>query len=119
MFDWLEYDNIVKNGYEEQEKQLSEFLEKFIAKNAQIHELPLFDRPDQETLDRIAATEIPVKGRDPIAVGEELVNDLQCRSGEKGAGKAETHADSDIKGIRKKRPERPILHQSHKTTHRR
>lgn len=63
-------------------------MEKFIAKNAQIRELPLFDRPDQETLDRIAATEIPVKGRDPIAVGEELVNDLQCRPGEKGAGKA-------------------------------
>ena len=76
MFDWLEYDNIVKKGYEEQEKQLSDFLKKYIAKNAQIRELPLFDRPDQETLDRIAAMEIPVKGRDPLVVGEELVNDV-------------------------------------------
>ena len=53
MFDWLEYDNSVKKGLEEQKKQISEFLKRHIEKNAQIRELPLFDRPDQETLDRI------------------------------------------------------------------
>lgn len=50
--------------------------EELSAKNAQIRELPLFDKPDQETLDRIAAMEIPSKGRDPLVVGEELVNDV-------------------------------------------
>ena len=76
MFDWLEYDNSVKKGFEEQEKQISEFLKRHIMKNAQIRELPLFDRPDQETLDRIAAMEIPTQGRNPLVVGEELINDV-------------------------------------------
>nr|MCR5835073.1 hypothetical protein [Lachnospiraceae bacterium] len=76
MFDWLEYDKSVRKGFEEQEKQLSELLKKHIEKNTQIREMTLFDRPDQETLDRIAAMEIPAKGRDPLVVGEELVNDV-------------------------------------------
>ena len=76
MFDWLEYDSSVKKGFEKQEKQLSEFLKRHIAKNAQIRDLPLFNRPDQETLDRIAAMDIPAQGRDPLVVGEELVNDV-------------------------------------------
>ncbi len=76
MFDWLEYDNSVRKGFEEQEKQLSELLKRHIAKNSQIRELPIFDRPDQETLDRIAAMEIPAKGRDPLLVAGELVNDV-------------------------------------------
>ena len=76
MFDWIKYDNSVKKGFEEQKKQISEFLKRHIEKNAQIRELPLFDRPDQETLDRIAAMDIPTQGRDPLAVGEELINDV-------------------------------------------
>ena len=76
MFDWLEYDNNTKKAFEEQEKQISEFLKRNIAKNAQIRELPIFDKPNQETLDRLAAMDIPARGRDPIEVGEELVNDV-------------------------------------------
>ena len=76
MFDWLEYDNSVKKGFEEQEKQISEFLKRHIEKNAKIRELPIFDSPDQETLDRIDAMDIPTHGRDPLVVGEELINDV-------------------------------------------
>lgn len=57
MFDWLEYDNTVKMVYEEQEKQISEFLKRYIAKNSQIRDLPLFDRPDKEALDKLEVME--------------------------------------------------------------
>ncbi len=76
MFDWLEFDNSVKQGYEDQVKQLGEFLRRYIDKNAQIRELSLFDKPSKETLDKIEAMEIPAKGRNPMEVGEELVNDV-------------------------------------------
>lgn len=76
MFDWLDYDKGVQKSFEEQEKQISEFLKRYILKNASIRDMPLFDKPDQKTLDRIAAMEIPSKGRDPLAVGKELVNDV-------------------------------------------
>jgi len=76
MFDWLEFDKSVKKGYEEQEKQLGLFLERYIEKNSGIRELPIFENPSPESLERLAAMEIPKQGRDPFAVGEELVNDV-------------------------------------------
>lgn len=76
MFDWLEYDETVKKEYAEQEERLSMFLKRYIEKNSKIRELPIFEEPSRETLDRIAATDIPRKGRDPLEVGEELVNDV-------------------------------------------
>ena len=76
MFDWLEYDNKTKKAFKEQQKHIAEFLERHIEKNAEMRELPIFDVPDQETLDRLAAMDIPAEGRDPLVVGEELVNDV-------------------------------------------
>ncbi len=76
MFDWLEYDKKTKKGFEEQEKQLVSFLEGYIEKNARIRELPIFEKPNEEAIERIMNTEIPAKGRDPLTVGEELVNDV-------------------------------------------
>lgn len=76
MFDWLEYDKSIKKGFAEQEKQLSEFLKRYIEKNSQIRELPIFEKPPKETLERIMSADIPAKGRDPLEVGEEMVNDV-------------------------------------------
>lgn len=76
MFDWLKYDNSVKKGYENEEKQISEFLKRHIEKNAQIRELPIFNKPDQEILNRIEAMDIPAHGRDSLEVARELVDDV-------------------------------------------
>ena len=76
MFDWLEFDKKIKKGFEEQQRQLGAFLKKYIDKNAKIRELPIFERPSEETLNKIKGMEIPTKGRDPLEVGEELVNDV-------------------------------------------
>lgn len=76
MFDWLEYSESVKKGYEEQEKQISEFLKRHIEKNAHIRDLPIFDHPSQATMVKFANMEIPAKGRDPLVVGDELINDV-------------------------------------------
>ena len=69
MFDWLEYDKKTKQGFAEQEKQLVAFLERYIQKNAQIRELPIFKKPSEEAIERILNADIPAKGRDPLAVG--------------------------------------------------
>ena len=56
------------------------FLNGFIEKNSRIRELPIYDKPGQDTPDRIAAMEIPKKGRDPMTVGEELVEYSFCNA---------------------------------------
>ena len=76
MFDWLEFDKKAKKAFDLQQKQLGEFLERYIEKNNNIRELPIFERPTEATLNKIKAMEIPKKGRDPLVVGEELVNDV-------------------------------------------
>ena len=65
MFDWLEFDKNVKKEYEEQTERLNAYITEFLRKNSQIRELPIFDEPSQETLDRILSMEIPAKGRIP------------------------------------------------------
>ena len=76
MFDWLEFDKKAKKAFDLQQKQLGEFLKRYIEKNNNIRELPIFERPTEATLNKIKAMEIPKKGRDPLVVGEELVNDV-------------------------------------------
>ena len=76
MFDWLEFDKQVKNEFAEQTERLNGYITEFLRKNAQIRELPIFDEPDPKTIDRILSMEIPAKGRDSVAVGNELVNDI-------------------------------------------
>ena len=76
MFDWLEYDKSVKKGFEEQEKQLGEFLQRYIEKNSHIRELSIFEKPDEEALERIMSSDIPAKGRNPLEVGKEMINDV-------------------------------------------
>ena len=76
MFDWLEYDKKTKKIFEEQEKQLVSFLEKYLEKNSKIRELPIYEKPNEEAVEHIMNMEIPAKGRDPLDVGEELVNDV-------------------------------------------
>ena len=76
MFDWLEFDKSVKKGFEEQAAQLNGYIEKIVEKNAQIRELPIFEKPGEETVERILSMDIPAKGRDPLEVGNELVNDV-------------------------------------------
>ena len=76
MFDWLEFDKNVKKEYEEQTERLNAYITEFLRKNSQIRELPIFDEPSQETLDRILSMEIPAKGRNSVDVGNELVKDV-------------------------------------------
>lgn len=76
MFDWLEFDKSIKKGFEEQAAQLNSYLSKRIEKNAHIRDLPIFEEPGKETIDRILSMDIPAKGRDPVEVGNELVNDV-------------------------------------------
>ena len=53
MFDWLEFDKSVKKGFEDQEAQLKSYIEKVAEKNAQIRDLPIFEKPGEETVERI------------------------------------------------------------------
>ena len=76
MFDWLEFDKSVKKGFEDQEAQLKSYIEKVVEKNAQIRDLPIFEKPGEETVERILSMDIPAKGRDPLEVGNELINDV-------------------------------------------
>lgn len=76
MFDWLKYNEQMRKGFEEQEQRLGELLRDHIEKGTRIRDLPIFDRPDQATLDRIAAMEIPAEGRDAYVVGKELIHDV-------------------------------------------
>ena len=76
MFDWLEFDKSVKKGFEDQEAQLRSYIEKVVEKNAQIRDLPIFEKPGEETVERILSMDIPAKGRDPLEVGNELINDV-------------------------------------------
>lgn len=76
MFDWLEYDETVKKQFAEQEKRMGVFLNRYIEMNSRIRELPIYDKPTQDQLAKVAAIDIPRKGRDPLAVGEELVSDV-------------------------------------------
>jgi len=76
MFDWLEYDEKIKKDYAEQQAQLGIFLSRYIEKNSKMRELPIYEEPSKETLDKIARMEIPKKGRNPIEVGNELVEDV-------------------------------------------
>ena len=80
MFDWLEFDKNVKKEFEEQIERLNGYITAFLKKNSQIRELPIFDEPSRETLDRILSMEIPTKGKDPVAVGDELIRDVFERS---------------------------------------
>jgi len=76
MFDWLEYDEKTKKDFERQIQQLSFFLSKYIEKNNVIRDLPIYNRPSEETLAHISEMEIPEKGRDALEVGEEIINDV-------------------------------------------
>ena len=67
MFDWLEFDKSVKKGFEEQAAQLNGYIEKIVEKNAQIRDLPIFEKPGEETVERILSMDIPAKGRDPLS----------------------------------------------------
>ena len=53
MFDWLEFDKSVKKGFEDQAAQLNSYIEKIIEKNAYIRDLPIFEKPSEETVKRI------------------------------------------------------------------
>ena len=76
MFDWLEFDKSMKKGFEEQAEQLNVYISNIIEKNAHIRELPIYEKPSEETVNRILSMDIPAKGRDPLEVGNELVNDV-------------------------------------------
>ena len=76
MFDWLEFDKHVKKEFAEQTERLAGYITDFLRKNEQIRELPIFDEPSRETIDRILSMEIPAKGKDSVTVGKELVNDI-------------------------------------------
>lgn len=76
MFDWLEFDENVKNEFKKQGEQLKEYISKYIEKNSRIRELPIYDVPSKEIIDRLLTMDIPAKGRNPVEVGSELVNDV-------------------------------------------
>ena len=76
MFDWLEFDKSMKKGFEEQAEQLNVYISNIIEKNAHIRELPIYEKTSEETVNRILSMDIPAKGRDPLEVGNELVNDV-------------------------------------------
>ena len=76
MFDWFEFDESVRKGFEEQAEQLNVYIERVIETNSHIRELPIYEKPSQQTIDKILSTGIPEEGRDSLAVGNELVKDV-------------------------------------------
>ncbi|MCR5797744.1 MAG: aminotransferase class I/II-fold pyridoxal phosphate-dependent enzyme [Eubacterium sp.] len=76
MFDWLEFDQKTQKGFEEQMEQVKEVMARYIEKNSQIRELPIFDKPDQETLDKIIGWDIPAKGREVRDISDELIDNV-------------------------------------------
>ena len=76
MIDWLEFDKNRKKAFIEQAAQLKGYISKIVEKNTHIRDLTIFEKPSQESIDRILSMDIPAKGRDPMEVGNELVNDV-------------------------------------------
>ena len=76
MFDWLEYREYIRKTYDNFQKEINEFVNYQFDRNIHMGETEIFNKPSEEVLDKIANMEIPSKGRDPLIVGQELVNDV-------------------------------------------
>ena len=57
-------------------EKLGKYIKASIATNAQIRELSIYNKPSEESINRILNSDLPKVGRDPLIVADELVKDV-------------------------------------------
>ncbi len=76
MLDKRQFDLEMDNARREQVTELADYLAGYIRLNSQIRGMKISSEPDEVTLRKIADTPIPLTGRDPREVADELVENV-------------------------------------------